>query len=100
MPLTCPNCSADLRIIYRLRYRGFNGPPHSKHIGQPTDPHKVSPVRGPTIWWEESEGQPATGTQALPSFDPLAQPEPEQPAGKPVCTALGRPKGAAQGSAA
>lgn len=71
-----------------------------KHIGQPTDPHKVSPVRGPTIWWEESEGQTATGAQALPSFNPLAQPEPEQPAGKPVCTAAGRPKGAAQGSAA
>ena len=76
MPLTCPNCSADLQIIAFIT-EGSTVRRILNHIGQPTDPPKVSPARGPPVWWEEGEGQPAARTHAFPSFDPLAQPEPD-----------------------
>jgi hypothetical protein len=73
MPLTCPICSADMRIIaFITEDRTVRR--ILKHIGQPTDSPTVSPARGPPAWWEEGEGESAAGAR---SFEPLAQPEPD-----------------------
>ncbi len=39
------------------------------HIGEPTDPPRIAPARGPPTWEAEVE--------SLPSADTIAQPEPD-----------------------
>jgi hypothetical protein len=51
-PLACPNCGGDIRLISFITDPG----PIRKiltHIGEPLDPPRVSPARGPPVDWGE-----------------------------------------------
>ena len=51
-PLTCPNCGGDIRLISFITDLG----PIRKiltHLGEPLDPPRVSPARGPPVDWGE-----------------------------------------------
>jgi hypothetical protein len=66
-PLLCPYCGGTVRIISFITetptiHHILN------HIGEPTEPPKISPARGPP--WEEQ-------TQDDDSWDSLPQPEPD-----------------------
>jgi hypothetical protein len=68
LPLTCPNCGADRRIIAFVTdaatvERILN------HIGEPPRPPPITPARGPPAWDD--------APQPLPDWDLLGQPEPE-----------------------
>jgi hypothetical protein len=67
-PLACPQCGADMRIIAfvtdGVSIRGI-----LEHIGEPADPPRIAPARGPPAWETEAE--------ALQLADPIAQPEPD-----------------------
>jgi hypothetical protein len=66
LPLVCPNCGADMRIIAFVT----EAVPVQRilaHIGEPTEPPPIAPARGPPAWDDAPE--PA------PDWDPLQQPE-------------------------
>ena len=65
-PLLCPHCGADLRIVAFLT----ESSPVQRilhHIGEPAEPPRIAPARGPPAWDDELEPQP--------DWDALAQPE-------------------------
>ena len=69
LPLVCPNCGADMRI------RAFvtEAVPLRRmlsHIGEPPEPPRISPARGPPAWDDPP-------VEAVPDWDALAQPSPE-----------------------
>jgi hypothetical protein len=62
MPLVCPICSADRRIIAFIT----DGPTVRHiltHIGEPAEPPKVSPARGPPGWDDDAGGPPDDTSQ-------------------------------------
>jgi len=67
-PLACPQCGSDMRIIAfvtdGVSVRGI-----LEHIGEPTDPPRITPARGPPAWDGEAE--------QLPLLDPVVQPDPD-----------------------
>jgi len=68
LPLACPHCGADMRIVAFITeatpvQRILN------HIGEPPEPPRISPARGPPVWGD--------GLDSPPDWDALAQPEPE-----------------------
>jgi hypothetical protein len=66
LPLVCPNCGADMRIIAFVT----EAVPVQRilgHIGEPTEPPPIAPARGPPAWDDAPE--PA------PDWDILQQPE-------------------------
>ncbi len=68
LPLVCPNCGANMRIIAFIT----EAAPVAQiltHIGEPPRPPPISPARGPPAWDEAPE--PAS------DCDLVAQPEPE-----------------------
>ena len=68
LPLLCPQCGADMPIIAFLT----EASPLQRmltHIGEPAEPPRIAPARGPPSWDDELEPQP--------HWDALAQPEPE-----------------------
>ena len=68
MPLTCPNCGADMRIVAFIT----EAAPVERilsHIGEPAKPPPISPARGPPGWDDALE--------PLPDWDVIAQPEAE-----------------------
>ena len=51
-PLACPNCGGEIRLI------SFSTDPEPirkilSHLGEPMDPPRVSPARGPPVHWGE-----------------------------------------------
>jgi hypothetical protein len=69
LPLVCPNCGADMRIVAFITEtapvrRILN------HIGEPAEPPRISPARGPPAWDDPP-------VEAVPDWDALAQPQPE-----------------------
>ena len=51
-PLACPNCGGEIRLI------SFSTDPEPirkilLHLGEPMDPPRVSPARGPPVDWGE-----------------------------------------------
>ncbi len=67
LPLVCPNCGADMRIIAFVT----ETVPVQRilaHIGEPTEPPPIAPARGPPAWDEAPE--PA------PDWDRLNSPSP------------------------
>ena len=68
MPLVCPNCQADMRIIAFVT-DGDSVHQILEYIGESADPPPISPARGPPSW----EGE----VESLPLYDPVAQPEPD-----------------------
>jgi len=67
-PLACPHCGADMRIIAFVT-DGVSVRRILNHIGEPAQPPRIAPARGPPAW--EAEAEPLR----LP--DPIAQPEPD-----------------------
>ncbi len=67
-PLACPHCGADMRIIAFVT-DGVAVGRILKHIGEPAQPPRVAPARGPPAWEEEAG--------PLPLPDPIAQTEPD-----------------------
>ncbi len=68
LPLTCPNCGADMRIVAFIT----EAAPVRRilaHIGEPTEPPPIAPARGPPAWDDEQV--------QLPDWEAIAQPEPE-----------------------
>ncbi|WPL14899.1 Putative transposase [Thiorhodovibrio litoralis] len=68
LPLTCPNCGADMRLIAFITEAAPIGQILT-HIGEPPRPPPIAPARGPPAWDDAPE--PA------PDWDDFAQPEPE-----------------------
>ncbi len=69
LPLVCPHCSADMRIVAFIT----EAAPVARiltHIGEPAQPPGISPVRGPPAW----EDPPV---EAVPDWDALTLPPPE-----------------------
>ena len=69
LPLVCPNCGADMRIVAFITEaapvrRILN------HIGEPAEPPRIAPARGPPAWDDPP-------VEAVPDWDALAQPSPE-----------------------
>jgi len=51
-PVVCPNCGGNIRLISFITDPG----PIRKiltHLGEPLDPQRVSPARGPPVEWAE-----------------------------------------------
>jgi hypothetical protein len=72
-PLTCPFCSAEMRII------AFITEPSTvrqmlNHLGAPTRPPRFAPARGPPLWETAAAASPAGND---PHWDEVAQPPPE-----------------------
>ncbi|MCP3878559.1 MAG: IS91 family transposase, partial [Sulfitobacter sp.] len=67
-PLACPQCGADMRIIAFVT-DGVSVRRILTHIGEPADPPRIAPARGPPAWEAEAE--------ALQLVDTIAQPEPD-----------------------
>ncbi len=67
VPLACPHCGADMCII--VVTDGVSVGRILEHIGEPAQPPRIEPARGPPAWEEKAE--------ALPLLDSLAQPEPD-----------------------
>ncbi len=68
MPLVCPNCGADMRIVAFIteaapveRILGY--------IGEPSRPPPIAPARGPPAWDDAPE--------PVPGWDRFGQPEPD-----------------------
>jgi hypothetical protein len=74
-PLTCPQCGTEMRIVAFITeaspvQRILN------HIGEPAQPPRIAPARGPPPWEEDDSGAIFLDEERL-TGDPLAQPEPE-----------------------
>jgi hypothetical protein len=68
LPLVCPNCGADMRIIAFIT----DVAPVElilTHIGEPSRPPRITPARGPPAW--------ADAREPMPDWDLLEQPEPD-----------------------
>ncbi len=65
--LTCPQCGADMRIIAFIT-DGASVGRILEHIGEPVQPPRIEPARGPPAWEEQAQ---------LPLPDPIAQSEPD-----------------------
>jgi len=68
LPLVCPNCGADMRIIAFVT----KAAPVQRilaHIGEPNEPPPIAPARGPP-GWDDDVGP-------MPDWDLLKQPEPD-----------------------
>jgi hypothetical protein len=68
LPLSCPNCGADMRIVAFVTAAA----PVQRilaHIGEHTEPPPIAPARGPP-GWDDDLGP-------MPDWDLLAQPEPD-----------------------
>jgi hypothetical protein len=68
LPLLCPNCGADMRIIAFIT----EAAPVERiltHIGEPPRPPPITPARAPPAW-EDAPGP-------MPDWDILGPPEPD-----------------------
>ena len=68
LPLVCANCGADMRIVAFMTeaapvWRILT------HIGEPAEPPRISPARGPPAWEDAPE--------PMPDWDLLGQHEPD-----------------------
>ena len=71
-PLACPNCGGDIRLISLITDPG----PIRRvltHLGEPLDPQRVSPARGPPVDWGELVQSQGAGEfeQASPDDLPM-----------------------------
>ena len=68
LPLSCPNCGADMRLIAFIT----EAAPVERiltQIGEPPRPPPTTPARGPPAWDDVPE--------PMPDWDLLKQPEPD-----------------------
>jgi hypothetical protein len=80
-PLAYPQCGANMRIIAFVT-DGVSVHRILTHIGEPTDPPRIAPARGPPAWEAEAE--------ALQLVEPIAQPEPDFQFGQTLSWSLAR----------
>ncbi len=69
LPLVCPNCGADMRIIAFIT----EATPVRRillALDEPAEPPRIAPARGPPAWDDPP-------VEAVPDWDALAQPSPE-----------------------
>ena len=67
LPLVCPNCGADMRIIAFVT----EATPVQcilDHVGERTEPPPIAPAQGPPAWDYDPE--------SMPGFDLIAQADP------------------------
>jgi len=69
LPLVCPNCGADMRIVAFITEAA---PVQRilKHVGEPPEPPRISPARGPPAWDDPP-------VDLGPDWEALAQASPE-----------------------
>jgi hypothetical protein len=67
-PLACPHCGADMRIIAFVT-DGVSVRRILNHIGEPAQPPRIAPARGPPA----SDGE----AEQFPLVAPIAQLEPD-----------------------
>ena len=65
-PLACPNCGGEIRLI------SFSTDPEPirkilLHLGEPMDPPRVSPARGPPVDWGDLVQSHGNGMDAQES---------------------------------
>jgi hypothetical protein len=75
VPLTCPKCGAEMRIIAFIT-EAVDVRAILEHIGEPATPPRIASARGPPEWYEDSV-EDAIDAEDYLQGDPLAQPEPE-----------------------
>jgi len=67
LPLVCPNCGADMRIVPFIT----DATPIEHiltYIGEPAHPPAIAPARGPLAWHDDPE--------PMPDCNLVAQPDP------------------------
>jgi hypothetical protein len=69
LPLVCPNCGADMRIVAFITEAALVQRILT-HIGEPPKPLRISPAGGPPAWDDPH-------VDAVSDLDALAQPPPE-----------------------
>jgi len=69
LPLVCPNCGADMRIIAFMT-EAAPVRRNLTYVGEPAEPPRISPAHGPPAWDDPP-------VEAVPDWDALAQPQPE-----------------------
>ena len=72
LPLVCPLCGAQMRIIAFIT-DASTVRKILDHLGEPAQPPRISPARGPQLW------EAATATEQAgngPQWNSSAQPEP------------------------
>ena len=69
LPLVCPRCGADMRII---AFVTETAPMRRilKHVGEPAEPPRIASARGPPAWDDPP-------VDLGPDWEALAQPSPE-----------------------
>ena len=74
-PLTCPQCGTQMRIV---AFIAEAAPVHRilSHIGEPAQPPRIAPARGPPQWEENDSGAVFLDEERF-AGDSLAQPEPD-----------------------
>ena len=74
-PLTCPQCGTQMDIVAFITQAS---PVQQilNHIGEPAQPPRIAPARGPPQWEEDDSGAVFLDEERF-AGDPLAQPEPE-----------------------
>lgn len=71
-PLACPICHAQMRIIAFIT-DASTVQKILDHIGESTQPPRISPARGPPLWEAATSSEQAGND---PQWDSSAQPEP------------------------
>jgi len=74
-PLTCPQCGTRMRIVAFITEAA---PVHQilSHIGEPAQPPRIAPARGPPQWEQTDRGTVFLDEERI-AGDSLAQPEPD-----------------------
>ena len=70
LPLLCPKCGGDMRIIAFIN-EGLVIREILSHLGEPSSAPRLAPARGPPLW------ELPASEQAEREIDPLAQPTPD-----------------------
>ena len=73
LPLSCPICHSQMRIIAFINDASTVGK-ILDHIGESPQPPRIAPARGPPLWEAAAAAQQARND---PQWDPSAQRAPE-----------------------
>ncbi|HQY71878.1 MAG TPA: transposase [Pseudomonadales bacterium] len=67
-PLTCPKCGGAMRIIAFID-EGEAIRKILQHLGEPIEPPKLAPARGPPLWEAAGQGHADPLAQSIPEFE-------------------------------
>ncbi len=93
LPLTCPGCRAEMRIIAFIT-ASVDVRLILEHIGEPATPPRIASARGPLEWYEGSS-EDSIDAETFILGNALAHPKPEyeRPTGDLVAARRGLPDG-------